>query len=266
MAFVNFQPGLGLLNARFVGFAYFMRLFEAGSAFVIVMRNTVALSLLGMLVLPASVAFAVLVSELRNRTMKMAIQTVSSFPYFVSWIIVYSLFFYFLSVDGGVLNNALLTLGLIKDPIDFLAKPEYSWTIMTTASIWKNLGYTAIVFIAAISSIDDQLFEAAAIDGAKRHQRIWHITLPMIMPTFAVMTILTVGQLLNLGFEQFWSFRNPLTVDRVEVLDTYAYATGIAGFEFSYATAIGIFKTLVSCMMLFIANTVFKRVMHRSIL
>jgi putative aldouronate transport system permease protein len=266
MAFVKYQPGKGILGAPFAGLHYFKMLFEGGSTFLLVMRNTVALSLLGMLVLPLAVAFAVLVSEARGRGYGKFVQIASSFPYFVSWIIVYSIFFFFCSVDGGVINQLLLRFGLIREPIDFLGNADWSWFILTFASIWKNLGYTAIVFIASIAGIDQELFEAAQIDGASRFRKIWHITVPLIMPTFAVMTVLTVGQLLNLGFEQFWPFRNFMTVGRVEVLDTYIYATGIGNFQFSYATAVGIFKTLVSCLMLFIANGIFKRFMNRTII
>ena len=265
LAFIDFQPGIPVWDSVFVGLKYFARLFETGSSFLVAFRNTVVLSLLGLLVLPAAVFFAVCVSEVKNKAFKTLVQTASSLPYFVSWIIVYAIFFFFLSVDNGYVNQVLLALGWIAEPIDFLGNVDYSWAILTASTIWKTLGYTAIVFIAAIAGLDQELYEAAEIDGASRSQKIMKITIPQIMPTFAVMTILTVGQMLNIGFEQYWSFRNPLTVDAVEVLDTYAYATGIAGFEFSYATAIGVFKTVASCVLLVFANGVFKKIMNRSI-
>lgn len=266
MAFVHYNPGISVLNSEFAGLHYFYRLFEAGSSFLTAMRNTLVLALLGMLVLPGAVVFALLIAEAKARIYKKLVQIVTSFPYFVSWIIVYSIFFFFLAVDDGQINLLLLKLGLTENPVDFLGNPDYSWLLMTTANLWKGLGYTAIIFISAISGIDQELYQAANVDGAGRFRNIIHITLPGIMPTFAVLMILNTGQLLNLGFEQYYTFQNPMTLERLEILDTYVYRQGLTNYDFSFATAVGIFKTLVSCLLLFMANGVFKRFMNKSII
>lgn len=266
MAFVHYSPGESIVASPFAGLHYFIRLFESGSSFLLAIRNTIVLSILGLLVLPLAVVFSLLIAEIKSTFFKKFVQTVTSFPYFISWIIVYSLFFFFLSVDDGQINLTLLRFGLIDNPIDFLGDPRYSWLIMTIANIWKGLGYTAIIFISAISGIDQELYQAAEIDGAGRFKRILHITLPGIMPTFAVMLILTVGQLLNLGFEQYYTFQNPMTLEKLEILDTYIFRQGLTSYDFSYATAAGIFKSVISCTLLFFANEVFKRVMGRSII
>ena len=266
MAFVNYSPGVSILKSQFIGLDNFARLFEAGSSFLIAMRNTLVLSFLSMLVLPGAVLFALMIAEVRCNFFKKTVQIVTSFPNFVSWIIVYSLFFFFLSVDDGQINHLLLRVGLISEPLDYLGNPDFSWFIMTFASVWKGLGYTAIIFISAISSIDQEMYKAADVDGAGRFRKIFHITLPGIMPTFAVMMILTVGQLLNLGFEQYYTFQNPITLDKLEILDTYIYRQGLTDYDFSFATAVGIFKSLVSCVLLFMANGLFKKFMNRSII
>ena len=241
-------------------------LFDVGSNFLLTMRNTVVLSLLGMLVLPVSAVFAIMITEVRNNFYKKTVQVITTFPNFISWIIVYSIFFHFLSIDDGFVNNLLLKLHLFSQPVGFLSKPEYSWPLMTFVNFWKGLGYSAIIFISAISGIDQELYQAADVDGAGRLRKILHITVPGIMPTFAVLLILTIGQLLNLGFEQYYSFQNPMTIEKLEILDTYVYRTGLTNMNFSFATAVGIFKSVVSCLLLLSANGVFKRIMGRSII
>lgn len=266
IAFFDYSPGIPLYKTPFAGLKYFLMLFAASSDFPIAMRNTVVLSLLGLLVLPASLLLALLITEVRNNVYKKSVQIITSFPNFISWIITYSLVFHFLSVDDGIVNQLLLKLHLISQPVDFLVNPDYSWLMMTMVNLWKNTGYSAIIFLSAIAGISQELYQAAEVDGAGRFKKILFITLPSIMPTFAVLMILNIGQLLNLGFEQYYSFQNPVTLDRLEIIDTYVYRTGLVRMSFSFATAVGIFQTLISCGLLIMANGMFKKTMNKSIL
>jgi ABC-type polysaccharide transport system permease subunit len=262
IAFIDYSPGIPILESGFAGLKYFFRIFGSTSEFLMVMRNTLVLSGLNMLVSPLIVILAVMLNEVRSSPVKRVVQTVSSFPNFVSWVIVYSLFFSMLSVEDGVVNNALLKLGLMSQPVDFLGTPQSAWMLQTFATFWKNAGWNAIIYIAAIANIDIELYDAAEIDGAGRLDRIWHITVPGILPTFFVLFILGIGNLLSAGgFEQYFIFHNALVHDYIEVLDTYTYRVGMQVNDFPLATAAGIFKTLVSIVLLIFANKLHKKTM-----
>lgn len=266
IAFVDYSPGVSIFSSKFVGLDNFARFFEAGSLFLPVLRNTFALSFLQMLMTPVPIILALMMTEIRNNNYKKTIQTVTSFPNFISWIIVYSVFFSFLSVEDGMLNHLLLNLNLIKESTDILANPHLAWILQTFASVWKSAGWTAIIYLAAIAGIDKELYDAAEVDGAGRIKRIMHVTIPGIMPTYSVILVLTVGGLINTGFDQYYVFNNALVHDMINVLDTYTYRLGLQQFDFSYATAVGIFKTLVSVVLLFIANFTSKIVSGKTII
>jgi ABC-type polysaccharide transport system, permease component len=267
-AFTDFQPGISIFASKFVGLKNFLRLFDIsyGSEFPMVMRNTLALSFIGIATMPIPVAFAIMITELRTRWLKRLIQTVTSFPYFVSWIIVYSLFFAFLSVDDGLINQVLLKVHLISNPTDILANPDVTWLFQTFLGLWKTAGYSAIIYISSIAGIDQELYKAAEIDGAGRFGKIRHITIPGIMPTFSVIMVLTIGNILNMGFDQYFVFHNPLIHERIEVLDLYTYHMGIINSDYPFATAVGIFKTVVSAVLLFSANMINKKINGKSII
>lgn len=266
MAFIDYTPGVSVFASKFVGLKYFIRLLDVDSSFLLVMRNTIVLSLLYLLIFPLSATFAIMITEVKNNVFKKVIQIVSSFPNFISWIIVYAIFYAFLSLDDGMLNIILVKIHILKEPINFLAEPKLSWFLMTFASIWKGLGYNAIMFISTIATIDQQMYEAADVDGAGRWGKIWNITVPGIMPTFSILMILTIASLLSSGFDQFYVFYNPLVRDSIEVLDTYTYRIGLVNYDLSFSTAIGIFKTLVSVLLLFIANGFYKKTAGESII
>ncbi|QGR00281.1 sugar ABC transporter permease [Paenibacillus psychroresistens] len=262
IAFFDYSPGVSLFESKFAGFKYFIELFAGDSQFLMVMRNTLVLSFLNLLTTPLPIILAIMIVEVKIGWLRRFIQTISSFPYFVSWIIVYSMFFTFLSVDDGLINQLFFT----NRPIDILGDPDWTWALQTFASLWKSMGWTAIIYIAAISNLDQELYHAAQVDGAGRLKQIWHITIPGVMPTFIVILLLTIGNLVSTGFEQYYVFHNPLIHDVIEVLDTYTYRLGLVQLDFSFSTAVGIFKTVVSVLLLFSVNLFSKKVLGRSII
>lgn len=266
MAFQDYFPGKSILSQAFVGVKHFERMFT-DDEFYRALRNTLALSFFGLLVSPAPMALALLLNEVRKKWFRKTIQIITSFPNFISWIIVFSIFFAFFSVEDGVLNKLFLQLGILKEPSNILANPEAAWIFQTLVGMWKGLGWGAIIYLAALAGIDQEQYEAAKVDGANRFQEAWHISLPGMLPTFVVLFILGIGGMLNGGgFEQMYTFSNPMVIERLDNLDTYVYRTGLQGIAFSYATAVGLAKSLVSILLLISANAISKRINGRSVL
>ena len=266
MAFQNYRPGLGFFEQEWVGLQQFIELFQ-DDRFYLVLRNTIVMSLMGLTVgFTVPIFFAVLLNEIRVKTFKRTVQTVSYLPHFVSWVIVAGIVTKMLSVDGGVINDLLVAAGLLDQPVQFMTKGEYFWVIVTLADLWKEMGWNSIIFLAAIAGIDPQLYEAAKVDGASRFRQIWHITLTGIRPTILVVLILSIGNLITIGFEKQFLLGNPTVVNFSEVLELYALNYGIGLGRFSYGTAIGIFNSLVSIMLLFLANGIFKRFANQSVM
>lgn len=259
MAFTNYRPSQNgyfydLFNAKFVGLQWFQYFFNKD--FGMIMRNTLATSALTLLFsFPAPIILAIMLNELKNIRMKKFIQTASYLPYFISWVIAANIFLTFLS-GGGLINDLLLSLGLIKERILFFQHGPYFWWIIAIANTWKAMGYNAIIYLSAISGIDEQLYEAASIDGASRIKRIWHITLPTIRPTISILLILAIGGILSTGFEQQLLMGNNAILNYSDVLDTYAYRYGLAKGMYSYGTAVGLFKSVVSFILVMSANKI----------
>ncbi len=266
MAFQAYFPGKGMLSQSFVGFKHFERMFT-DDEFYRALRNTLVLSFLGLLVSPAPMALALLLNEVRRKWFRKTIQIITSFPNFISWIIVFSVFFAFFSVEDGVINKLFLELGIWKTPSNILADPSAAWVFQTLVGMWKGLGWGAIIYLAALAGIDQELYEAARVDGANRFREAWHISLPGMLPTFVVLFILGIGGMLSGGgFEQMFTFSNPMVVEKLDNLDTYVYRTGLQGIAFSYATAVGLAKSLVSILLLLGANAISKRINGSSVL
>lgn len=259
MAFTNYRPSQNgyfydLFHANFVGLQWFKYFFDKD--FGMIMRNTLATSFLTLLFsFPAPIILALMLNELRNIKLKKFIQTASYLPYFISWVVAANIFLTFLS-GGGLVNDVLLSLGLINERILFFQHGPYFWWIIAIANTWKSIGYNAIIYLSAISGIDEQLYEAASIDGASRVKRIWHITLPTIRPTIATLLILAVGGILSTGFEQQLLMGNNAILNYSDVLDTYAYRYGLAKGMYSYGTAVGLFKSIVSFILVMSANKI----------
>ncbi|MEC0309579.1 sugar ABC transporter permease [Paenibacillus lautus] len=266
MAFQNYKPGKGIFEQKWVGLDHFAALF-ADDKFYLVLRNTLAMSFMGLIVgFTIPILFAVLLNELRGSVFKRTVQTISYLPHFVSWVVVAGIVTKMLSTDGGAVNQLLMWLGLIDQPIQFMAQGNLFWYIVTGSDIWKEMGWSAIIYLAAISGIDQEQFEAAKVDGASRIRQIWHITLPSIAPTIAILLIMSIGHLISIGFEKQFLLGNPLVVDYSEVLDLYALNYGLGMGRFSFGTAIGMFNSVVSIILLLLANGVFKKFTKQSIM
>lgn len=265
MGFMDYMPGRPFLRNPWVGLKHFRYFITMSGQFWILMRNSIVLSLLNLgFRLPLAVILAITLSELRFRVFKGAVQTISYLPHFVSWVIVYNIFFSLFSLEGSV-NHLLMSLRLVREPFFFLGKPELTWTILTFANVWKEVGWESIIFLGAIAAIDPTLYEAAYVDGAGRFKRILHVTIPGIMPTFLILLLLNAGWILNAGFEQNLLFGNNSNRMYAEVIDTYVFNKGLALGQFSFGTAVGIFKTAVSLVVLTAVNFAMKRAWGRSI-
>lgn len=264
-AFFDYRIGMKLSQAEFRGL-YFFQIAFSDPDLLRVLINTLAISLLGLLSLPLACAFAVFLTEMRNKAYKKFIQTASTLPYFISWVIVFSLAFAMFAPESGLLNQLLLAAGIIDSPLDLLANTRMAWFVQAGLAIWKGLGYSAIIFFAAITSISKDLYEAADVDGAGRFKKIWHITIPGLIPTIITLLLLSIGSILSNGFDQFYVFMNPMVQTKIEVLDYYVYRIGLGQNDVPVATAFSISKTFVSVILLFGANWLSKRAMGQSIL
>lgn len=240
------------------GFQHFIA-FIKDEEFVNVMVNTLGISLIKLAVnFTLPIVFALLLNEVKNLRFKKVVQTITYMPHFLSWVVLGGILTTWLG-DGGLINEILIKTGILKEGISFLAYPKYFWGITVISDLWKELGWSAIIYLAAISGIDQEMYEAAKVDGASRWKQIWSITLPSIAPTVTIMFILAVGGLLNTNFDQILVLNNPLNAPRSNVLDIYVYQTAMRGMRYSYAAAIGLFKSVIAFILLFIANQVTKK-------
>ena len=258
MAFQDYRPHLGWFGSPWVGLKHFKELFSA-RLFGIALQNTLGMSVLLLSFgTVTAISFAVLLNELRYLPFKRFTQTVSYLPHFVSWVVVANIITSFLSVNGP-LNEILMAFNLIKEPTNIMLKPEYFWWLVTFADIWKEMGWNAIIYLAAMAGIDAQIYEAAEIDGVNRLQKIMYITLPGISGTIIILLILSIGNIINIGFERQFFMGNAVTQPKAFVLDWYALNYGIGLFRYSFGTAIGIFRSVVSITLLLIANFLARR-------
>ncbi|MCZ8522989.1 MULTISPECIES: ABC transporter permease [Paenibacillus] len=265
-AFQNYKPKDSILDQKWVGFDNFIELFH-DERFYLVMRNTLAMSTMGLLVgFTVPVIFALLLNEMKGQVFKRSVQTISYLPHFVSWVVVAGLVYKMLSTEGGAVNQLLMWLNIIDQPIQFMAKGNLFWVIVTASDLWKEVGWNSIVFLAAMAGIDPELYEASTVDGAGRFRKMWHITLPGIRTTFMVLFILSIGHLISIGFEKQFLLGNPLVSDYSEVFDLYALKYGIQMSRYSYGTAIGIVNSIVSILLVFIANGIYKRVTKETVI
>jgi len=266
LAFTNYRPGRSFAKLEFVGLKYFKLMTgyywgEVQNALI----NTLALSFLalGAMVLP--LIFAILLNEIRSSKLKKTIQTLVTLPHFVSWVIMYALVFELFSTDG-LINTLLLQAGIIQQPTQLLANVDASWIFMTVLDVWKNVGWSSIIYLAAIAGIDSALYEAVKIDGGGRLACAVHITLPSLMPTFVVLLIMNIGNMLSVGLEKFLMFANTVTMPKLEVLDMFTYRVGILTQDFPLATAVSVTKSIVSIILITIANIVAKKVRGESVI
>jgi putative aldouronate transport system permease protein len=268
-SFYDYKAGRDLFSTEFVGFQNFKMMVTDHydmTNILRVMKNTLGMSFLGIVTSVFPLIFAILLSEIKIIRFRKAVQTLVTIPNFISWVLVYSIAYSMFSTNDGLVNRVLVNSGVLKEGINFLASSHHVWLSMLGYGIWKGLGWSAIIFIAALSSIDPEQYEAAKIDGAGRMQSIWHITVPGLLPTFFVLLLLSIGNLLNNGLEQYFIFQNALNKDSIEVLDLYVYNQGMVGYHYSFATAVGLLKSVVSVLLLFFANFLSKITRGESII
>jgi putative aldouronate transport system permease protein len=259
MAFQNYRPSRTFFAQQWAGLRWFKFLFN-DPGFLRVLRNTLAMSLINMsLGYITAIVFALFLNELKNIAFKRVVQTVSYLPHFLSWIIVTGLVATMLAVENGAVNDLLMALRIIKEPVLFLSVPKYFWGIVGMTYVWKEVGWNTIIYLAAMAGIDPALYEASEIDGCNRYQKMWNITLPGIKATIIIMMIMSIGHILDAGFEMQYLLQNGLIQDVANTIDIYVLEYGIRNSNFSLATAAGMFKNVVNISMIFIANWIAKR-------
>lgn len=258
MAFQNYKIKDGLFHSQFVGLDKFKFLFE-DDLFIRDIRNTLAMGILNLVVtFVMAIVFAILLNEVRNKFGKKLVQTISYLPHFLSWIIVTGIIHDALS-NTGIINELLMNFNIIKSPINYFAHEGYFWPIVAFANVWKETGWNAIIYLAAIVSIDPSLYEAAEMDGAGRWAKIKHITLPGIRPTIMILLVMNIGNVLNAGFEVQYLLGNGLVRKVSETIDIYVLNWGVSQSDYSLGTAAGIFKSVVAIILIVIANAVAKK-------
>ncbi|WP_130838365.1 ABC transporter permease subunit [Lachnoclostridium sp. Marseille-P6806] len=267
-AFYDYKPPKTLANSPFVGFKWFLSLVQNDvkiNQLLQVLKNTFAMSALTLGTSWLPMIFAVFLNEIRCLPFRKFVQTVTTLPNFVSWVMVYSIAFSLFN-STGMMNSFLLKLGLIDTPILFLQSTSHVWFTQWLWLTWKNLGWAAIMYIAAISGIDDELYQAAKVDGASRMQLIRYITIPSLLPTYFVLLMLNVANFLNNGMEQYYVFQNSFNKDFIQVLDLYVYNMAMGNGGYSVSVAVSMLKSLVSVVLLVAVNGLSKLLRGESML
>jgi putative aldouronate transport system permease protein len=264
IAFKEYNLFKGFSASPWVGTKHF-RMFFDSPEFWGIMRNTLCISLLKLaFAFPAPIVLALMLNEVMNGWFKRIVQTITYIPHFISWVVVSGLVFSMLAVDNGPVNDLLLQLNVISEPISWMSLPHLFWGILVSVGVWKEIGFGSIVYLAAIAGIDPALYEAAAMDGANRFKQIFLITLPSIAPIIIIFLILGVGNILNAGFEDILlltkNLSNGILLPVANVIDTYVYDMGITQQRYSYSTAAGLFKSAISIVILVLANSLARRI------
>jgi len=263
IAFKKYGVFLGILKSPWVGLKYFEQFFSSMD-FWPLFKNTLLLGLYNLAwTFPFPIIFAVLLNEVKNQKFKKTIQTVSYLPSFLSVVIICSMVIDFLSPSHGLINNIIAGLGFEKQY--FMIKPEWFRTIYIASDIWSGMGYGAIIYLAALSGIDPELYDAGKVDGCSRFQTIWNITLPGIFPTIATMFILKTGNMFRIGYEKVLLLYTPTTYEVADVFSTYVYRKGLLESNYSYAAAVGLFESVIALIMLLLANTISKKLSEQSL-
>jgi multiple sugar transport system permease protein/putative aldouronate transport system permease protein len=266
-AFFDYQPPIPLSESEFVGLQWFKMMVQNPAQLQTigqVLINTFAMSGLNILTSFFPLVFAIALNEIRSKWFKNLVQTLTTLPNFISWVLVYAVAFAMFS-STGMINELLQNMHLISEPIKFLDSDSLTWMKMLLWGIWKGLGWGSILYLAGISGIDQELYEAAQVDGANRFQQIIHVTVPQLMPTYFVLLMLSISNFLNNGMDQFFVFQNAFNMQHIQVLDLYVYNVGMGNNSLSLATAISMLKSLVSVGLLVIVNWLSKRTRGESI-
>ncbi len=265
MAFQDFRPVRGFFKSDWVGLENYADVFS-DKMFWSRLKNTVIISVLKILfTAPAPIILALLLNEVRNRKFKRTVQTVVYMPRFISWVVVVSIIQSLLDVQGGPINTLLMNLGIIDEPILFMGSKKLFRTLLVATEVWKTVGWSSIIYLSALTNINPTYYEAAELDGAGRFQKMWYITLPLIKPTFMILLILSMGSILSAGFDQIYAMSNSAVLEVGDIIDTYVYRRGLAEMNFSYAAAVGLFKSVVSVVLVCGANWLARRTENESL-
>lgn len=256
-AFFDYVPGVKLNDSEFVGLEYFKLIFTDANVWRS-LTNTFVFAILGILFSPLPMFFAILLNEVKNGPVRKIVQTFTTLPNFISWVIIFSLAFTLFSSDG-LITTMLLKIGIGTEGKNLLGDGNAVYIFQSLLGLWKGLGWSSIIYLAAIAGIDQEQYEAARVDGAGYFRCAIHITMPAMIGTFVVLFILNIGNFLNTGYEQYLLFKNSMTADNIEVLDLYAYRIGLENMDYSYGVAISIIKSVVSVVLVTFANLVAKK-------
>ena len=263
IAFEDYSPSRGVFGSRWVGFKHFKRFFNAYN-FKDILLNTVKLSLFQLVcAFPMPILLALVLNELNNRRYKKLVQTVTYSPFFLSTVVMVGLIDAFLYPNTGLLNVLITKLG--GQSVNFMAKEEYFRPIFIISHIWKGTGWSSIIYMSALTSVDPQLYEAARIDGANRYQSLVHVTTPAILPTAIIMLIRDCGSIMDVGFEKVYLMQNNLNMGASEVISTYVYKVGMINSQYSYSTAVNLFNSLINLSMLLLVNKIARTVSDTSL-
>jgi putative aldouronate transport system permease protein len=258
IAFEDYKPKDGMLGSKFVGLENFADLFSS-DIFIGTIRNTLAMGVINLVMSTVfAIGFALLLNEVKSSKGKKCVQTISYLPHFLSWIIVTGIVQDVLSMEHGIVNQVLQALHIIDAPINWFAQPKYFWWIVGFSNVWKETGWNAIIYLASITSINPDLYEAASIDGAGRFRKMWNITLPSLKPTIFILLLINVGNVLNAGFEVQYLLGNGVVQSVSQTIDIYVLKYGISQGDYALGTAAGIFKSVVSIILILLANSAAK--------
>lgn len=260
MAFQDYKLARGIAGSPFVGFDKFALLFR-DEQFYLVLRNTLVMGFLNLITgFVGAIALALALNEVRIRWFKRAVQTITYIPHFVSWVVVANVAYLVLSPDGGLLNMLLLALGLVDEPIYFMAKGAWFWAIHTFFSFWKEVGWSSIIYLAVLAGIHPELYEAADVDGAGKWRKMRHVSLPGLMPTAVILLVMSTGWIIQSGYESQFLLGNPIVLNYSEVLDLYALRYSFQIGDYSMGAAISMFKSAVSIAMVVAVGAFARRV------
>jgi len=259
-AFIDYRPSVPVLRSAFVGLKYFRLIFVTRRDLMLAMGNTLALSFIGLGMSVVPPILAIMFSQIPFKKFVKITQSLSAIPNFISWVLVYAIMYAIFMDRSGLVNTLMMRWGLIESPVNIFNNPDTAWMVQTLLGLWKSVGWGAIIYLAQISGIDQELYQAAAIDGAGPFQRIIHVTVPGLWNIYFVMLLFAISGITSVGFQQYWLFGNGFTWSKLEVFDTYVYRLGMEKGQYSFASAIGILNSLVSLSLLWVANMVSKRV------
>lgn len=263
LGFKNFIAVRGIWDSPWVGFVHFNRFFKSYHFWNLI-KNTVGISLYSLAVgFPIPILLALMMNELRSKTYKKILQTVTYAPHFLSTVVLVGMLVTFLSPDKGIVNMIMKVLG--GKAVPFMTEGAWFKTIYVLSGVWQNAGWNSIIYMASLSGIATELYEAAIVDGANKLQRIRHITIPGILPTATVLLILNVGQMMNVGFEKIYLMQNPLNKQASDVISTYVYTVGLVGAEYSFSTAVGLFNSVINFVLLVLVNRIAKKLSDTSL-